>query len=163
MQKIGIISDTHMPSYNSQLDEIIKSCFDGCELIIHAGDLVCEAVIDAFFAAGKKIMAVAGNMDDYQLKNSLPLKRILEIEEKRIGVIHGWGAPEGIRTRVRREFNDVDIIIHGHSHIPFAGTENGIYFFCPGSPTLPRNTQSNGNVGIITLDSDNIKGEIISL
>ncbi len=57
-------------------------------------------------------------MDDFDLYNLLPEKRIEKYHGQRIGIIHGKGPPQGIEDVVLREFQDVDLIIFGHSHVP---------------------------------------------
>ena len=63
----------------------------------------------------KGFFGVSGNMDIGSVKNTLPRKRVLDLGGKKVGVIHGWGAPNDLKERVIGEFNDVDCISLGHS------------------------------------------------
>jgi hypothetical protein len=110
----------------------------------------------------KQVVAVCGNMDLPDVQRAFPVARIITVEDVRIGVIHGWGSPNGIRTRIRNSFQDVDAIIYGHTHQAFSGREAGIFFFNPGSVTDSRFT-SPCSLGIIRIDKDRIEGEIIPI
>lgn len=132
MIKIGVISDTHLNSVNNALKELLKGPFSGIDFLIHAGDMTAVSVYE--YLKNWNLLAVRGNMDDYDLKDLIPHKRIEIINGKRIGIIHGSGSPYGIEERVEREFEEVlDIIIFGHSHIPAKKEINGVMFFNPGS------------------------------
>ena len=79
---------------------------------------------------------------------------MLEIEGRKIGIIHGWGSPYGIDERVGNEFSGVDIIIYGHSHYAQNETKNGVFFFNPG--------QAKNSFGLLTVSAE-VRGEIIEL
>ena len=162
MQQIGVISDTHLVGADKKLDDIVARHFAGIDTVIHAGDMVSIHVLDGLYAAGKEVIAVSGNMDQREVEYAFPTRRILEVEAVRIGIIHGWGAPHGIRPRIREVFEQVDAIIYGHTHQPFCGIEDGMFFFNPGSPVDSRFTSSH-SVGIIRIDADKIQGEIITV
>ena len=110
--------------------------------------------------AGFSVLAVSGNMDGHLVTQTLPTKRVIELEGFRIGLIHGWGAPQGLEDRIRNEFERVDCIVFGHSHRPTNHVEDGILFFNPGS--AGKGWRSSGTVGIITVDKE-IEGRIIEL
>ena len=150
--KIGAISDTHATLFD-QLPSQILNALAGVDLIVHAGDFVARDVLDGLKQMGE-VKAVQGNMDSEELKQLLPEQEILEIEGRRIGIIHGWGSPYGIDDRVGGMFDDVDIIIYGHSHNAQNEVKNGILFFNPGS--------ARNSFGILTIGQE-VKGEIINL
>ncbi|MEA3224275.1 MAG: metallophosphoesterase [Thermodesulfobacteriota bacterium] len=162
MKKIGVISDTHLKKPSDLIKEIVSKYFSDVDLIIHAGDMVRLCVLDIFYETGKDIVAVSGNMDYPEVSDRFPLKQSIEIEAVRIGIIHGWADPHGMRARIRKEFNDVDAIIYGHTHQAFSGTEDGVFFFNPGSPTDNRFTKDN-SIGIIEINDKEIKGKIIKI
>lgn len=162
MIKIGVISDTHVVRPEPIIDEIIKKHFQRVDMFIHTGDMVWSGVLDSLYATGKPVHAVSGNMDPLEVKSRYPAKKIIEVEGVRIGMIHGWGSPDGIRQRIMGEFTDAGAIVYGHTHQSFSAFEAGIFFFNPGSPTDSRFTKE-GSVGIIEVDSGNIRGEIIKL
>lgn len=162
MKKIGVISDTHLRRPDKALEAIFERHFHDADLIIHAGDLVTLDVLDCFALWNKEVIAVCGNMDFPDVARTFPVSRTVMVEDLRLGLVHGWGAPGGIRDRIRTSFDHVDAIIYGHTHQAFAGYEAGVYFFNPGSPTDSRFT-TPPSIGIIRIDHKNITGEIISI
>ena len=158
MTRIGVVSDTHLREPEPDLGQRLAQAWGRVDLILHAGDLVNISVLDALEAP--EVLAVAGNMDDYVVTQSLPTKRIITVEDKRIGLIHGWGAPVGLAGRVMKEFDGVDAIVFGHSHRPANTVKNGILLFNPGS--FGKGFMGSGTVGVLRVAKD-IKGEIIQL
>lgn len=150
--KIGVVSDTHATSFTQLPDQILRTLAE-VDLIIHTGDFVARDVLDGLKRLGE-VKAVQGNMDSEELKRILPEKEILVIEGKRMGIIHGWGSPHGIDDRVGGIFDNVDIIVYGHSHHSQNEVKNGILFFNPG--------QAKNSFGILTIDQE-VSGEIINL
>lgn len=150
--RIGVLSDTHVTSFAEIPDRILVTLAK-VDLIVHTGDFVAKGVLDGLKRLGE-IKAVRGNMDSEELKRVLPEKEFLEIEGKRIGIIHGWGAPYGIEDRVGKIFEGVDVVIFGHSHQSKNEVKDGILFFNPG--------QARNSFGILIIGKE-VKGEIISL
>jgi len=150
--RIGVISDTHVTSFAEIPDRILVTLAE-VDLIIHAGDFVTKDVLDGLKRLGE-VKAVRGNMDSEELKRILPEKELLLLEGKRIGITHGWGGPYGIVDRVGKIFEDVDVIIFGHSHQSKDEIKKGILFFNPG--------RARNSFGILTVGKE-VKGEIINL
>ena len=151
--RIAVLADTHA----NKLEYLPKKVVDALskvDLIVHAGDFTDIQLLTDLKQL-KKIKAVHGNMDSRQLKSVLPTKEIVEINDKRIGITHGSGAPWGIEERVRKVFESdrIDIIVYGHSHRSQNKVSNGILFFNPG--------KAADSFGIITINGE-AKGEIIS-
>lgn len=132
--KVGVISDTHVPTVAGALPPVIFDIFKDVGLILHAGDLVENSVLEELKAIAS-VEAVAGNMDILEIQQTLPAKKIVEIGQFRVGLIHGQGKLEGQMERIRREFDAVDLIVFGHSHTPFWGKVGDTLFLNPGSPT----------------------------
>ena len=151
--RIGVLSDTHMRSFEDIPQKIIDS-LSTVDMIIHAGDLITMEVLNGLKKLGK-VKAVQGNMDSAELKSMLPVKEILEVGNKRIGITHGSGDPWRIEHRVRKIFDQdkVDIIVYGHSHQAQNKVIDNILFFNPGKATK--------SFGILTIEED-IKAEIVS-
>jgi len=151
--KIAVLADTHV----NTLEHLPKKIIDAIstvDLIIHAGDFTDVQVLEEFKRL-REVKAVQGNMDSMELKTMLPVKEIVEIESKRIGIIHGSGSPWGIEERVRKmfELDRIDVIVYGHSHKSRNKVMNGILLFNPGKAT--------DSFGILTIDRE-VKGEIIN-
>jgi putative phosphoesterase len=151
--RIVVIADTHV-SKLEYLPKKIVAVLSTVNLIIHAGDFTDLRLLTELRQL-REVKAVHGNMDSRELKTVLPAKEVVVIENKRIGVTHGSGAPWGIEERVRRVFesNPIEIIIYGHSHRSQNKVINGILFFNPGKAT--------DSFGILTIDRG-IKAEIAS-
>jgi putative phosphoesterase len=149
--KIGILSDTHLASITEDFKETIKRVFDGVDMIIHAGDITGLSVFN--YLSNWELKAVRGNMDDFDLYNLLPEKRIENIMGKNVGIIHGKGPPRGIEEVVLREFQNVDLIIYGHSHVPLETKKRDVLLFNPGS--YRRSYSYHGTVGMLEI-ADNI-------
>ena len=159
--KIGVISDTHIPLVCERLPEKIKEHFKGVDMILHAGDMIDMSVIDALREIAPNVEAVRGNMDSLKIQQTLPEKKIISAGKYKIGLIHGWGAPQDIMERLEREFKDVDIIVFGHTHSPINIRQNNVLFFNPGSPTDTVHAKEL-TIGILELNGKP-KGRIIKL
>lgn len=151
--RIGVLSDTHISSFENIPKRIIDS-LSTVDLIIHAGDFTTMEVLAGLKTLGE-VKAVQGNMDSVELRDILPVKEILDIGNKRIGITHGSGGPWRIEHRVREIFDQdrVDIIVYGHSHQSQNKVIEGILFFNPGKAT--------STFGILTIEQE-VRGEIIS-
>jgi hypothetical protein len=158
--KIGVISDTHIPTRAKFLPQSAIEMLKGVDFIIHCGDVVSEKVL-LELGLISPVYAVKGNMDPDGL--DLPDERILLINSKFIiCVAHGSGPPFGIKQRLFKKFKERDpfMIIYGHTHVPENDTYNGIMIFNPGSCTYGK---SNNSLGMLSVSNDMIAGKIITL
>jgi len=110
----------------------------GADLILHAGDFTSFASLGGLRKLGPPVEAVYGNMDDAELKAALPLERVVEVEGARIGMVHIPGPAAGRAARLRARFPGCDAVIYGHTHVPEASLEDGVWILNPGSPTERR-------------------------
>jgi len=157
--KLGVISDTHLKAYDKKLEAVVEKYFSDADIILHAGDIVDLGVLGVF--GGKTLYAVCGNMDLASIRNSFPYKQVLEIKGHSIGLIHGWGTPHNIEEKLIREFDTIDCLVYGHTHMAVNHKKDNVLFFNPGSPT-DRMFASNNTVGIIEI-GDTITGKIIEV
>lgn len=158
--KVGIISDTHMKEPSPFLRRVVNEYFRDVEIILHAGDITTPQVLDVF--SDKEIRAVCGNGDSYEIERRYPEKDIVEINGKRIGLIHGRGFPFGIERRIRSSFTDVDCIVYGHTHHPVNHMKDGCLLFNPGSFSKGIASFFRRSIGLLFV-GDKIEGEIIPL
>ncbi len=160
--KIGVLSDTHLRTPDQSLEFILDIVFAETEMILHAGDIVSAKVLSRLEESG--VIAVCGNMDDYEVAGSLPQSRIIDAAGKRIGLIHGWGSKEGLEWRIVRRFEDPrpDVIVYGHSHVPFWDRVDGVLMFNPGSAATG-GYRATGTVGLIEIDGEKIEAKHISV
>ncbi|MHC1635930.1 MAG: metallophosphoesterase family protein [Candidatus Methanospirareceae archaeon] len=163
MQRIVVLSDTHLRREDEDLPEVVRRSLEKADLIIHCGDFEELFALERLRTYGK-VIAVCGNMDSMEIKNKLPRKEVIEVEGFKIGITHGYGAPTGIEDRVKREFGDekLDVILYGHSHVAKKEFREGILFFNPGSPTDKKFAPFN-SYGELLLGGGEIKAEIIRI
>ena len=91
----------------------------------------------------------------------LPFKYERENQGYRIGLIHGWGSPEGLEERIMGEFLNVDAIVYGHSHKPVNHVREGILLFNPGTATGFSSTGVH-TFGILEC-AKNLRGEVMTI
>lgn len=155
---LGVISDTHL--YRKPLPAQALRALRGADLILHAGDILEMAVLEELEGIAP-VVAVAGNMDLGDVTEALPGKSVVEVAGRRIGLIHGSGAPQQITARLRGEFEEVDAIVFGHTHQAYNRAEEGILFFNPGSPT-DKVFAPYRSVGILEVGEE-LEGRIVML
>lgn len=158
--RIGVISDTHVPTVATALPPVIFDIFNGVDLILHAGDLVELSVLDELMAIAP-VEAVAGNVDESEVQLKFPVKKVIPIGNCSIGLIHGKFRIDIQRQMIRKEFDAVDLIVYGHSHTPFWGKIDGVYYLNPGSPTDKRHAPYN-SVAVLEIGEE-LKAEIIRI
>lgn len=157
--KIGVLSDTHLTRVPPDLGDVLNQHLRDVDLILHAGDVVEPAVLHFF--CDRELILVAGNMDSPAICESTPRKRVIPIGRFKVGLIHGWGAPEGIEERIMKEFDSIDVLVYGHTHRAVSHRTNGILFFNPGSPT-DRRFATARTIGILEV-GDEVVTSIITL
>ena len=162
IQRIGVISDTHIPEYKA-LPEAVWTHFAGVELIIHAGDLSRLSVINELETIAP-VVAVQGNIEEEEVVRALPIKRELLVGGLRIGVVHILGNAQNRVSAARQEFPTARCVIFGHSHNPYNQEHDGQLLFNPSSAT-DRRRQPTCSLGLLTIDDETqqIQGEIILL
>ena len=80
--------------------------------------------------------AVYGNNDGGDLRLRLPEIARVELEGVRFAMIHETGAAAGREARCQAKFPETDVLVFGHSHIPWDSTApSGLRLLNPGSPT----------------------------
>ena len=124
--KIGVLSDTHLKEPHPEFKKAIEYHFRDVEKIFHAGDFVDWSIAE-YLSSQKELIAVCGNMDSQDIREAFPRKRIIELKGFKIGLIHGGGSPFGIESHIRGEFDEVDAIVYGHTHIPANHQVKNIY------------------------------------
>jgi uncharacterized protein len=157
--KIIVMSDTHLNRVSDEFQAICTRYCDDADLVIHLGDWVASSVLD--YLSQYPLEAVAGNMDNHIIHDHLPPKKVIRVEGRRIGIIHGWGSTTNLRSRLVREFSDVDAILFGHTHEPLQLEENGIFWFNPGSVFTGRGHPPR-TLGILNFDG-HFQSEIVTL
>lgn len=158
--KIGVLSDTHIHQVTKDLVDIYEQYFLDTDIILHAGDFVSPSIV-TFFSSRKVFHGVSGNMDPLEVKGILPEKKVVDIGPFKFGLIHGWGSSDGLEERIRSEFNNVDVIVYGHSHRAANYMKDGILFFNPGT-AIGYSSSRVHSIGMLEIN-DSIDGKIIHI
>ncbi len=161
-KKIVVLSDTHIPTLAEKLPAKVIQELKNADYIMHAGDFVDYEAYE-MLRRYAPVHAVAGNMDESRLSSFLPQKQLITIEGVAFGIIHGWGAPEGIVERLKKEFKEKpNVIIFGHTHKSYCETIGATLWFNPGSPTDTVFTKTR-SFGIFEVSAGTIKPTITVL
>lgn len=105
-------------------------------MVFHAGDWVEAPLLDELERRSRRLVGVFGNNDPPELRERLPLVARVELEGLRIAVIHETGPSRGREQRADEQFPATDLLVFGHSHIPWdSRTPQGMRLLNPGSPT----------------------------
>ena len=178
VMRIGLISDTHIPEACEHLPERVFEVFAGIDLVMHAGDVYVNRVLDEL-ARIAPVIAALGNgdegLDGHRFRLD-PDERVREahlvtVEGVRIGLIHAIPTPDETSEEVFARAMDaqfggpVDVIVQGHSHVEGVVRFGATLVVNPGSATLPRNLVGvPGTVAILEIkDGGRVTAEIVSL
>jgi putative phosphoesterase len=131
-----VTSDTHVPQRSRDLPPSLWTAIEAADLVVHAGDWVDVSLLDLIERRARRLLAVHGNNDHGSLRERLPEVARAEVDGVRLAVVHETGATSGREVRCMARFPDVDVLVFGHSHIPWNTTApNGLRLLNPGSPT----------------------------
>ena len=135
--RLLVISDTHIPERATRVPPEIEDRIRSeapFDVVVHAGDLVEERVLDWARSLGERLYVVAGNMDYLDL----PDHEVFDVAGVRIGVVHGHQVyPRGNvekLTRIAKSLK-VEVLVSGHTHSPFVRVYGGVLHVNPGSLT----------------------------
>ena len=131
-----MLSDTHVPKRARALPPQVLGAIDGADVVIHAGDWVDDATLDLLEERSRRLIGVWGNNDGPSLRRRLPEVARAELGGLRFAVVHETGPAAGREQRCERDFADTDVLVFGHSHIPWdTVAPGGLRLLNPGSPT----------------------------
>jgi putative phosphoesterase len=134
--RLVLTTDTHLPRRARDLPAPLWAAIDEADVVFHAGDWVDEATLDAFEARSARLIACFGNNDGPGLRARLPEIAYASVAGLRVAVLHDSGPSTGRTERMAARFPDVDLLVFGHSHIPWDTTApSGLRLLNPGSPT----------------------------
>lgn len=138
---IGVVSDTHMPRMSASLPLALRRGLveNSVGLILHLGDFTRPAVADQFEDLAR-FDAVAGNNDGEEIVRRFGRRKILDVEGLRIGMTHGDGRSKTTLQRALDCFRGerLDVLLFGHSHVPYCARHADMWLVNPGSPTDKR-------------------------
>ncbi|WP_369252085.1 metallophosphoesterase family protein [Geodermatophilus amargosae] len=131
-----VTADTHLPKRARDLPRSLWAAVEAADLVVHAGDWVDVALLDALESRARALLAVYGNNDHGPLRERLPEVARAEVGGLRVAVVHETGDAKGRERRCAARFPDADVLFFGHSHIPWdTTTATGLRLLNPGSPT----------------------------
>lgn len=134
--RLLLVSDTHVPQRARALPDQVWAAVDDADVVFHAGDWVSAELLDMFEQRSRQLVGVYGNNDGSDLRQRLPETASVTLEGVRFSVIHETGPAKGREERCEALFPDADVLLFGHSHIPWDTTSaGGLRLLNPGSPT----------------------------
>jgi putative phosphoesterase len=159
--RLLLLADTHVPRRARDLPAQVWDEVDRADVVVHAGDWVNVGLLDALQARAPRLVACWGNNDGPDLRRRLPEVARVELDGVRLAVVHETGSSAGREGRMAATYDDVDVLVFGHSHIPWDTTApSGLRLLNPGSPTDRRRQPvctymtasiEDGRIGDVTL------------
>jgi putative phosphoesterase len=155
MTTIGLVSDTHLPRFGRALPRALEAGLRAANVagILHMGDMTDPLAIDLFEALAP-FEAVAGNNDPASIWQRYGRKKIVTVEDVRIGMVHGdVGRARTAHENAVAAFagEAVDVVLYGHSHRPIVDRRDALLVANPGSPTDKR-MMPEFSYGLLTVD-----------
>ena len=119
--RIFVLADTH-----NRLPESVKEMAKDADEIWHLGDICAESILDELRAIGPGVIVVRGNCDS---NFEWPLV---------VDLVRG-----GLKFRLQHVSpdhppDDVDVLLHGHTHVPRNERRGRVLFLNPGCVTRGR-------------------------
>jgi len=144
-RRVFVLADTH-----NRLPESVREMAKGADEIWHLGDVCAETILDELRAIGVPVVLVRGNCDS---NFEWPLV---------IDIVRG-----GLKFRLQHVPPDhppdnVDVLLHGHTHVPRSETRGRVRFLNPGCVTRP-NRGSPPSVAWLEIGSGKINWKLMPL
>ncbi|WP_420117906.1 metallophosphoesterase family protein [Micromonospora sp.] len=134
--RLLMIADTHRPRRARELPDEVWAAVDAADVVLHAGDWVEVELLDRLADRARRLVGVYGNNDGPDLRARLPEVAEVELAGLRVAVVHETGPKTGREQRCAARFPDRDLLVFGHSHIPWDSVApGGLRLLNPGSPT----------------------------
>jgi putative phosphoesterase len=133
--RLLLLADTHVPRRARVLPEAVWREVARADLVVHAGDWVAVELLDQLEHRARRVLGVYGNNDGPALRARLPEVATAELDGVRVTVVHETGPSRGREERARARWPHADLLVFGHSHIPWDSNHEGLRLLNPGSPT----------------------------
>jgi putative phosphoesterase len=141
--RLVLLADTHVPTRARDLPAQVWGEVATADVVVHAGDWVAPELLDKVESRAARLVACWGNNDGPVLRSRLPERADVTLDGLRFTVVHETGPAAGREARMSRLYPDTDVLIFGHSHIPWdTTTKSGLRLLNPGSPTDRRRQPS---------------------
>jgi putative phosphoesterase len=133
---LTLLADTHLPKRARHLPGEVWAAVESSDVVVHAGDWTESFLLDELEARAARLVACYGNNDGADLRARLPLVGRAELDGVRLAVVHETGQKQGREARLAALYPDTDVLVFGHSHIPWdTRAGSGLRLLNPGSPT----------------------------
>jgi putative phosphoesterase len=134
--RLLLLADTHLPKRARALPDEVWAAVDDADVVFHAGDWIDVGLLDDLEQRSARLVGVWGNNDGPALRARLPEVATAELEGLRFSMIHETGVAAGREARADAAFPRTDVLVFGHSHIPWdTVSPRGMRLLNPGSPT----------------------------
>jgi uncharacterized protein len=141
--RLLLLADTHVPRRARDLPAQVWDEVAQADVVFHAGDWVAPELLDTVAASAARLVACWGNNDGPALRSRLPERADVVLGGLHFTVVHETGGAAGREERMSLRYPDSDVLIFGHSHIPWdTTTSTGLRLLNPGSPTDRRRQPS---------------------
>jgi putative phosphoesterase len=161
--RLLLIADTHVPKRAKRLPDAVLRAVDDADIVIHAGDWVDLATLDLLESRSRVLHGVYGNNDGPELRERLPEIARFTVEQVDVAVVHETGQRQKREERMDVAFPGVDLLVFGHSHIPWdTVAPSGMRLVNPGSPT-DRRRQPVCTMMRVTIDERRIDATLVPL
>ncbi|WP_312170721.1 metallophosphoesterase [Microbacterium sp.] len=158
-----LIADTHVPARARRLPEAVLRAVDEADIVVHAGDWIDVATLDLLESRARVLHGVHGNNDGPALRERLPEIARFTVEDVEVAVIHETGAKQRREERMDADFPGVDLLVFGHSHIPWdTVASSGMRLLNPGSPT-DRRRQPVCTMMTVVIDGGRIDAALVPI
>ncbi len=133
---LTLLADTHLPRRAKDLPAEVWAAVEAADVVLHAGDWVDVALLDELERRARRLVGVAGNNDHGALRERLPEVARVDLDGVATAVVHETGPAAGREARCAAAYPDADLLVFGHSHIPWDSVApGGLRLLNPGSPT----------------------------
>ncbi|MGN7948314.1 metallophosphoesterase family protein [Microbacterium sp. 22215] len=158
-----LIADTHVPARARRLPDSVLRAIDEADIVVHAGDWIDVATFDVLESRARTLYAVYGNNDGRALRDRLPEIARFSVEEVDVAVVHETGQKQRREERMDAAFPGVDLLVFGHSHIPWdTVAPSGMRLLNPGSPT-DRRRQPECTMMTVAIDGARIAATLVPI
>lgn len=180
--RIGLISDTHIPSAGKEPPSQVIQAFEGVDLILHAGHAYVASCIDWL----ERLAPVKASESWLQSTGENPMRgsrvEVIELEGFTIGLTHeliltsigddvfpgaierSFPPGESLPATLEGIFGKpVDIVVFGYTHEAMVEVHDGVLLVNPGSPSLIGQRVTLGTVAILELTPGNRDARIVDL
>lgn len=155
-----LLADTHIPTRAKRLPEAVLEAIDAADIVVHAGDWMDLETYELLQSRARVMHGVYGNNDGPELRAKLPEVAYFTVEDLSLAVIHETGQAKRREERADQAFPSTDVLIFGHSHIPWdTVSPRGMRLLNPGSPT-DRRRQPHCTMMTATISGSDLEVEL---